>query len=433
MLSKWSFSLPTRIEFGRGRVRQIGRFVLELVSQGITAEGGCATRSVLLVGYGDCAALDTAYAAAVDSLRAVGLRVEEFMEVVPEPDEEIAVRGAEVARRLGSGVVLGLGGGSVIDTAKGIAALAVNEAPLWEHSTANPQSRPIGQALPIVAIPTTAGTGAEATSVAVFEQHGVGPTPHEPLKAIVHGPALAPALAIVDPAFMDTMPADVAAACGADALSHSIEVITSRLANPVCTALAVESVRLSIQNLATAIGCKEATNPKETKKSRAALTLATTLSGIAVNGPGVTAAHAAAHALGALLHVPHGQAVSLTALPFLRFNKEACIEPYANLARACGLANDGMTRPGAEEELAGRFVERVDELWQTLGLPRRLEQSNPAECDGLVKRLAQNTIDGTPLPLRNNARKVDGEALEGIFAGFVNPIVTRSSPALPHQ
>ncbi len=415
MLSKWSFHLPIQIEFGRGRARQIGRLV---------AESGAfnhqSDRSVLLVGYRDCRALDKAYAAAADSLRAAGLRVDEFLEVVPEPDEAIADKGAEVARRLGSHIVLGLGGGSVIDTAKGIAALAVNEAPLWEHSTANPDSRPIRRALPIVAIPTTAGTGAEATSVAVFEQLGVGPTPHEPVKAIVYGPALAPALAVVDPAFMDSMPTDVAAACGADALSHSVEVITSRLANPICTSMAVESVRLLFQNLTAAIDPKNAANPKETKKAREAVTLATTLSGIAVNGPGVTAAHAVSHALGALLHIPHGKAVALAALPFLRFNTQACIELYANLAKACGLASDASPSPASDEELAGRFVDQVDVLWQTLDLPQTLEQVDQVDRKDLVKRLVQNAADGTPLPLRNNARKVDGDSLEQILADIVS-------------
>ena len=414
MLSKWSFNLPIQIQFGRGQARQIGRLVAESVPF-----NDLSKPSILLVGYRDCKALDKVYAAAADSLREVGLRVEEFREVVPEPDEAIAVRGAEVARRLGSSLVIGLGGGSVIDTAKGIAALAVNDAPLWEHSTANTDSHPICRGLPIVAIPTTAGTGAEATSVAVFEQRGVGPTPAEPVKAIVYGPALAPALAIVDPAFMDTMPRDVAAACGADALSHSIEVITSRLANPICTTMATESVRLLMHNLTAAVIAKDSATPKETKKAREAVTLATTLSGIAVNGPGVTAAHAVAHALGAILHLPHGKAVALAALPFLRFNSEDCTEPYANLARVCGLAGDGLTSHNSQEELAKRFVESVAELWQTLALPSRLEHSPTPEIDELVKRLAQNTADGTPLPLRNNARKVDRMTLERILAGIV--------------
>ena len=414
MHSKWSFHLPIQIEFGRGQARQIGRLLADSVSF-----NGQSDRSVLLVGYRDCTALDKAYAAAADSLRAAGLRVDEFREVVPEPDEAIAVRGGQLARRLGSNIVVGLGGGSAIDTAKGIAALALNDAPLWEHSTANPHSRPIRRGLPIVAIPTTSGTGAEATSVAVFEQRGVGPTPAEPVKAIVYGPALAPALAVVDPAFMDTMPTDVAAACGADALSHSIEVITSRLANPICTAMAVESVRLLFHNLVPAVYPKNSATTKETKKAREAVTLATTLSGIAVNGPGVTAAHAVAHALGALLHVPHGKAVALTALPFLRFNAPACIEHYANLAQACGLAGDGSPSRVSEDGLAQLLIERIDELWETLNLPRHLEHSTPAEQAALIKRLAQNTADGTPLPLRNNARKVDAETLERILAGIM--------------
>ena len=165
MLHNWEFQLPTRVVFGRGGRRKLGS---------LAGEFG---RSVLLVGYRDRTGLEEAYRRAEDVLRGEGLGVTTFFEVAPEPTAESIIAGARVAVEASAEVIVALGGGSVIDAAKGIAALARLGGTLWDYAQVNPQSRPITTALPVVAMPTTAGTGSEVTAVAVFTHH-VSPGGH---------------------------------------------------------------------------------------------------------------------------------------------------------------------------------------------------------------------------------------------------------------
>ncbi|MFH1267704.1 MAG: iron-containing alcohol dehydrogenase, partial [Planctomycetota bacterium] len=131
MLRNWMFQLPTRIEFGRGDLRKLGE---------IAGEFG---KSAFLVGYDDRAGLEATYARATQALRDAGMTVTEFFHVPPDPEAELALEGARRLKHAGADVVIGLGGGSVIDAAKGIAALARMEGNLWDYTGANPSGRPI--------------------------------------------------------------------------------------------------------------------------------------------------------------------------------------------------------------------------------------------------------------------------------------------------
>ena len=390
MARPWEFQLPTRVVFGRGALRRLGDVVRPFGS------------SALVVGYREAPALEEAYARAARFLEKSGIATRWFRRIDADPDADLPAEGALQAREIGADVVVALGGGSVIDAAKAIAALARTEGRLWDYTDANPQSRPLAEALPLVAVPTTAGTGSEVSSVAVLTYHGVGPRPEWPLKAAVYGPAIVPRVALVDPDLAAGSPPLLTAACGADALGHAIESITSRRANPIASTLAAQAVRLIVAHLPRAAADPADPGPREP------LALAATLAGVAFNQSGVTVSHAIAEALGALLEIPHGLAVAIATPLCLRYNAEPCVAQYAELADALGLS------AALPEEKAAGFVDAITGLLYSVGLPDHAAIP-PDAPDDLADRLVENAIAGSSAAITLNPRKTDAAALKRLF------------------
>jgi alcohol dehydrogenase class IV len=307
-----------------------------------------------------------------------------------------------LAEESGVASVIGLGGGSVIDAAKGIAALVRMGGTLWDYAGVNRSSRTITDAIPLVAVPTTAGTGSEVTAVAVFTHHGVGSQQGVPIKGSVFGPAIAPRVAIVDPDLAVGSPPHLTAACGADALGHAIEACMSRRANPVASLFGGRAVGLIVRNLARAVASPDDPEPREP------LALAAMLAGAAFNAAGVTMTHAIAHALGSVLGVPHGVGVAMGTPANLRYNADACTEVYARLAHFCAVGGD------TPEIQAAAFVQRIVDLLRSVGLPDRVKVPPDAPPD-LAARLARNAIECGPLTLTLNPRKIDEADLAAVF------------------
>lgn len=364
-------------------------------------------KSAFLVGYADRTGLEETYARAARALADAGLAVTEFFEVPPDPEADLALEGARRLNAAGADVVIGLGGGSVIDAAKGIAALARMGGNLWDYTGANPDSRPITDAVPLVAVPTTAGTGTEVSSVAVFTHHGVASIDEMAIKASVSGPAVRPEVALVDPDLAVGSPPGLTAACGADALGHAIEACMSRKANPVSSMLAGRAVGLIVRNLRAAVGDPDAPGPREP------LALASTLAGAAFSVAGVVVPHAIAQALGGVLHVPHGLGVAVGTMVNLRFHAEVCVEQYGELADCCGIVAD------SPQEKAARFVDCIANLLDSIGLPDRVDV--PADApDDLIQRLVRNAWESTPVPIKLSPRKIDDAALAEMFRTVVS-------------
>lgn len=394
MQSRWEFQLPTQIQFGRGGLRKLG------------AAARPFGRSAMLVGYRERTGLEETYARAAQSLADAGLSVAEFFEVPPDPDAELAVEGARRAVELEVEVVVGLGGGSAIDAAKGIAAMARMGGTPWDYAGTNQDFRPITDSLPLVAVPTTSGTGSEVTAVAVFNHHGLGSLPGYPLKASIAGPAVRPKVALVDPDLTLGSPARLTAACGADALGHALEACMSRLANPISSALAGRAVGLIVRNLRRAVEDPNDPEPRD------GLALASTLAGVAFSAAGVIMTHSISHALGALLHVPHGEGIAIGTPLTLRYNAPQCREVYCQLAHYCAIAAD------SPEAQAARFVETIEELLESVGLPGRVEVPEDAPED-LAGKLARNAFESTLKPLEWTPREIDEPTLKVLFEGIL--------------
>ncbi len=397
MLSRWEFQIPTRVQFGCKGLKKLGEIAKPFGN------------SALLVGYRDRSGLEDTYDRAAQSLSKAGLAVAEFFEVPPDPDAELAVEGAARANEIGADVVIGLGGGSAIDAAKGIAAMAKMGGQVWDYAGSNPDFRPVTEALPLIAVPTTSGTGSEMTAVAVFNHHGIGSVADIPLKASITGPAILPKVALVDPDLTLGSPSQLTAACGADALGHALEACMSRRANPFSSALAGRAVAMILEHLPQAVADPDNPKPREP------LAMASTMAGAAFAAAGVIMTHSISHALGAILHVPHGQGIAVGTVPTLRYNAEPCRDVYCQLADACGIAAD------SPDEKAARFIETIAELFVTIGIPAKIRV--PADApDNLASLLAQNAFESTLKPLQWTPRKIDQATLERVIEEMLQTV-----------
>ncbi len=276
-----SFELATagRIVFGAGRVRELGGMVRELGAE----------RVLLVTGRAPGRA-----AAALDSLSASGVDTAPF-HVPGEPSVELVREGAAAARQARAEAVVACGGGSALDAGKAIAALATNPGDFYDYLEVVGRGQPlVHPPLPLVAVPTTAGTGSEVTKNAVLYSRE-----HE-VKTSLRSPLMLPRIALVDPDLLEGAPVAVMASSGMDALSQLVEPYLSVRANPLTDALARDGIARSARSLRRA--CLEGADAS----AREDLALASLFGGICLANAGLGAVHGIAAPAGGMLGAPHG-------------------------------------------------------------------------------------------------------------------------------
>lgn len=321
------------------------------------------------------------------SLEGSGFRVTVFDSVVADPPEQIVHACAEVAADAGADIIIGLGGGSSLDIAKLAAVLAAGSQPLSEMYGIG---KVTGSRLPLVLIPTTAGTGSEVTNISII-------TTGETTKMGVVAPQLYADFVLLDAELTVGLPPLHTAATGIDAMVHAIEAYTSKHnKNPLSDALAREALRLLSANLVAA--CRSGAD----RSAREAMLLGATLAGQAFANSPVAAVHALAYPLGGHYHIPHGLSNALMLEPVLRYNASAAAPLYAELADVVSIAGGGDVR-----ERANAFVQFMVDLMEQSGAPRRLRDVQVTEDS--LPRLAADAMLQTRL-LMNNPIDVDEQA-----------------------
>lgn len=254
-----------------------------------------------------------------------GRITEIFSGIRPNPDVEQVDRAAAMARLANVDFIVALGGGSVLDAAKVVSVLALNADTASDYlSKAKPIPR---EHLPLIAIPTTSGTGSEVTSVAVLSDHAAG------IKAPLSSEAFYPSVGIVDPALTASVGPHTTASTGFDALCHAIEAYWNRHHQPACDALAVHAVRLVLRNIEKAVACGSDTD------ARRAMAEASTVAGMAFAIPKTTSSHACSYPLTNRLGIDHGEACALTIDYFMRLNAARGCDRINTLAREVGFAD----------------------------------------------------------------------------------------------
>ncbi|WP_134702059.1 iron-containing alcohol dehydrogenase [Ammoniphilus sp. YIM 78166] len=313
--------------------------------------------------------------------------------VKPEPEIALVEECAEAFRKGQHDGLIAVGGGSAIDIAKSVSAFARFAGRIDELFGTDLVPE---KGVPIIAIPTTAGTGSEVTNIAILSD-----TKAQLKKGIVSDYIL-PDVAIVSPEMTLTMPKSVTAASGIDALVHAIEAYISLHASPITDALALGAMKLIAQNLPKAYA-----NPNH-MKARENMATASLMAGMAFGNAGVGAVHALAYPLGGRFHIPHGVSNALLLPYVMEWNKISCVERFRDIAEALGEKVSGLT----DFEAADRAVEAMRRLCDAVNIPRGMRAFQvPEEAIGAMAEDASK-IERL---LKNNPRWLSQEDIEKIY------------------
>jgi alcohol dehydrogenase len=381
MLRKFGFNLPTRIEFGSGVLSLVGKLATEITGgRRVFVVSDEGVRNAGLVGRVE------------GSLKAVGFELLIYDQVKPNPRTSDCEVGGEEAKAFKADLIVAVGGGSVLDSAKAIALLQTHGGPLRAYEGRGKVSQPV---MPIIAIPTTAGTGSEVTRSAVITDT------ERQFKMTVKDLLLAPKLALVDPETTYSLPKALGASTGMDALVHAIEAYTCTVANPMADLLALEAMRSIYPALPRVV--KDGND----YEARDAMMFGSLLAGLAFSHADVAAVHCMAEAVGGLYDIPHGVANSIFLPVVTAYNAAADYKKHSAAALACGLPVGEMS----EQQAAELFVSELALLAAEIGIPRlkELDMINPADFPRLAQAAAIN--GSTP----SNCRMVNEEGYLELF------------------
>ena len=390
ILKAYNFRVPRNILFGINTVERVGERVRELGGSNVMV-----VTDKVLHGTGAIEKIE-------ESLRKLGMDVVLYDEVTTEPTTEHADKGSEIFRSKQCDSVVALGGGSCIDAGKVIAMLGTNPGQVTDYEGKGKVKKPKS---PLIAIPTTAGTGSEVTWVAVIHDS------KRNVKFLVYSPYLVPDECIEDPLLTVGMPRSVTMSSGMDALTHAIEgYISTRDANigygspPIIEYLAIPAIELITVNL------RKAWADGENIEARSNMLLAQLLAGMTFGNSGTALVHGLARPLGAHFHIPHGLANAVMLPHGVEYTRMAVPEKFARIARAMGENVDNLSVIDAAE----KTIFAVKKLCRDLCVPKLSELGLDREkYFNAIPTMARDGMEsGTPLV---NPRKPSEEDMVELF------------------
>lgn len=343
MLNAFEFMTIGKICFQPGCIRKLGEEARAL--------GG---RKVLLVtdqGVRNSGVL----AKAIEALEKEGFSHAVFDGVEPNPSMETARKGYALFKEKGCDTLAAVGGGSPMDTAKAVGIQATNPEPLLKYEGSNRVTNPLP---PLIAVPTTAGTGSEATGAAVITDRT------RKYKVPIRSPFLIPKVALLDPEVLATLPPPVLASTGMDAFTHAYETFVSTVTNPISQGLAYDSMRLIGKYLRPLYA-----NP-DNREAQGYMMLASTMAGVAFFNGRLGVVHALAHPLGGFFDVPHGSANAILLPHCMDFSRIAAPHLFARIAESLGKEVRGLT----VEEASKKAAEGVREILVETRIPAGLRE-----------------------------------------------------------
>lgn len=375
-MSVFNYFQPTELRFGPGRIDEAAETASRF-----------GTRC-LLVTVPETEAFAPLYARVRENLEGAGIAVAHFDGVIPNPTVASITAGAKAALEHEADVVLGLGGGSSMDSAKAIAVEATHEGISWDYLFYR-DTQPTPATLPIVAATTTSGTGSQVTQVAVITH------PEARDKSAIYHSEVFPRVAIIDPELMLTVPEHVTASTGFDVFCHAFESAIHTGTSPYVEVMAWEAIRLVVENLPLVL------QDGSDIRSRTVMAWADTLAGLCIANAGVTLPHGIGMAIGGMYpHVMHGEALALNYPAFMRFTWESAVSEFAQVGRLLDPSLEG----APDEEAAEGSCEALDRFLKSIGMWMSLEDTGVPEEE--LGALAEQSM---VLPdYKNNPRVVDG-------------------------
>jgi alcohol dehydrogenase class IV len=362
---------PTKIIFGRDSVDQIGAEAREYGDRALLATGKSAMRKAGIIDK------------VINLLKASGFKyVHLYDQVEHDPSTETVDRGTEMARTGQDDVVIGIGGGSALDAAKAIACMVKNEGPVAEYQSGREIERP---GVPFIALPTTAGTGAEITKNAVLTNR------EGKIKQSIRSPFMIAKVAIVDPVLTVTMPPRITAATGMDALTQAMEAYVTLASNPVTDALALRAISLISQNLVRAF------RDGNDIEARENVALGSLIGGMAFANSSLGAVHGLAHPIGALFDVPHGVICALLLPYVMEYNLPVRTAKYAQIAETM---RQDIAKAVSVEGAARMALKAVRDLISQLQLPQHLQGVGIHQNDvaGIASAARGSSLNNNPRP-----------------------------------
>lgn len=370
----FSFFLPINVVFGCGKVKEVGNLTKAYGKKALIVTGRSSAKKSGI------------YYKVNESLKKVGIDTVLFDKVTPNPLTTTAEEGAKFAKENGCDVVVAIGGGSIMDCAKAIAFLSVNSGNINDYIFNKLHS---DKALPLVLIPTTCGTGSEGNGFAVLTN------PENGDKKSLRCNAIVAKVSIVDPECMMTMPKNVLASVGFDALCHNIEAYTSKIAQPFTDALSLYGISLIADNLVNVY------NGKGGKEAWEKIALASTIGGMVINTAGVTLAHGMEHPASGLKNIVHGQGLAALTPVVIEASYKGNRDKFGKIARIFG----GLTAEDCSVKI-GTLLKKLD-------LDLKLSNLGIKEED--IKWMAENCMKVSEASIKNNPVIFTKEEIEEIY------------------
>lgn len=333
-----------------------------------------------------------------DVLDAAAIPYEIFSDVKPNPTVTNVKNGIEAYKKSGADFIIAIGGGSSIDTAKAV-GIVINNPEFSDIVSLEGCAPTKNKSVPIVALPTTAGTAAETTiNYVIIDEEN-----HK--KMVCVDPNDIPAVAIIDAELMFTLPKSLTAATGMDALTHAIEGYITKGAWEMSDMFELEAIRMIHRHLATAV------REPQNAEARSGMALAQYIAGMAFSNVGLGLVHGMAHPMGSLFDVPHGVANALLLPSIMEFNAPAAKGKYREIARAMGVNVDGMT----DDEAAVAACKAVKNLAIEVGIPQHLSELGIGADD--IDRLALQAFEDVCTP--GNPRDASLEEIKALYTALL--------------
>lgn len=329
-----------------------------------------------------------------DCLTSWGIESEVFNDITGEPTDIMIENGVQAYKKAECDFCIAIGGGSPLDSGKAIVAMTKLEGSISDYMGKTIE----GDFPPLVLIPTTAGTGSEATKFTIITDS------KKNIKMLLKGEALLPNLAVIDSKFSMTAPKSVTAATGMDALTHAVEAYTSRKANSLTDTFAISAIKRIFEFLPLVY------KDGENKKAREEMALAAYEAGVCINNSSVTIVHGMSRPIGAMFHVPHGISNAMLIKEGLNYVLAGSYERFGAIGRAIGAADDKKS----DKEAAEAFLEELTVLCNTCEIPSLKEYGiNKEDFDKVVDKMAQDAMDsGSP---SNTIKEVTKQDLLNIY------------------
>lgn len=388
MVKIFNLKNPVNLFFGEGSINVIAEEASGLGKKALIVTGKSSARK-----YG-------MLKKTMDKLEDAGIESVAFEKVSPNPLSTTVEEGVNTVKKENCDIIVGLGGGSAMDTAKAIALVAVNEGKITDYQPGGKyaDSKP-KEALPIIAITTTAGTGSEINQFAVITNAETREKPGIGFEVIY------PDIGIVDPELMLSLPKEITTDTGVDVLFHALEAYLGKGANYYSDLIASEAIKLTVNNLSKVI---ENGNNLEARKKMA---WANTLAGKAIDIAGTLAIHGAGHPLGGHFNLTHAQTLAVLGVSYLKQNYEYNIEKYASLTELLGYGEEGLN----SKELAAKAPASLEKFLASVNRNIRISDLVEELSDEKIDQLTEDTFKTMLGTIENNPRELTKEDIRKLY------------------